>query len=107
MRDRTFSQIPFPLRVSANGRHLEDRLGQPFLIAGDTAWSLIAQLGAEDAARYLDDRTRRGFTAVIVNLIEHKFASHAPANRSGVPPFFSAWRFRTAQPGATSTPRTA
>ena len=89
---------PFPLHVSADGRHLDDRLGQPFLIAGDTAWSLIAQLGAEDAAHYLGDRARRGFTAVIVNLIEHKFASHAPANRSGVPPFLSPGDFSQPNP---------
>jgi hypothetical protein len=77
----------FPLQVSADGRHLADRSGRPFLVVGDTAWSLVAQLHEDDAARYLDDRSRRGFTAIIVNLIEHKFATNAPADRRGVQPF--------------------
>jgi hypothetical protein len=83
----------FPLQVSADGRHLADRSGRPFLIVGDTAWSLVGQLGEDDAARYLDDRSRRGFTAIIVNLIEHKFATKAPANRDGVQPFRSPGDF--------------
>jgi Protein of unknown function (DUF4038) len=77
----------FPLQVSADGRRLADRSGRPFLVVGDTAWSLVGQLGEDDAARYLDDRSRRGFTAIIVNLIEHKFATNAPADRRGLQPF--------------------
>ncbi len=73
-------------------------MAHPFLIVGDTAWSLAAQLGAEDAARYLDDRARRGFTSVIVNLIEHKFASHAPANLSDVLPFLAPGDFAHPNP---------
>jgi hypothetical protein len=34
-RDATFR-----LQVSADGRHLADRSGRPFLVEGDTAWSL-------------------------------------------------------------------
>jgi hypothetical protein len=36
--------------------------------------------------RYLDDRAGRGFNAIIVSLIEHKFATNAPATRAGVQP---------------------
>ncbi len=80
---RATGAVRFPLRVSADHRHLEDQAGRPFMVVGDTAWSLVAQLSADDIERYLDDRARRGFNAVIVNLIEHKFASRAPANRHG------------------------
>jgi Protein of unknown function (DUF4038) len=83
----------FPLKVSADGRHLADRSGRPFLVVGDTAWSLVAQLGEDDTARYLDDRSRRGFTAIIVNLIEHKFATNAPADQRGMQPFRSPGDF--------------
>lgn len=79
--------VSFPLRVSADGRHLEDQAGRPFLVVGDAAWSLIAQLDDQDVPRYLDDRAGRGFTALIVSLIEHKFATAAPANHAGVQPF--------------------
>jgi len=77
----------FPLAVSHDHRHLEDSAGTPFLVVGDTAWSLVAQLNAADIDRYLDDRAARGFNAIIVNLVEHKFASGAPANARGVNPF--------------------
>jgi hypothetical protein len=81
------SPVSFPLRISSDRVHLEDSAGSPFLVVGDTAWSLIAQLRSVDVERYLDDRAGRGFNAIIVNLLEHKFASHAPANLRGVRPF--------------------
>ncbi|HVV72874.1 MAG TPA: DUF4038 domain-containing protein, partial [Verrucomicrobiae bacterium] len=79
----------FPLGVSDNGRYLVDDHGRPFLVVGDTAWSLIAQLSEGDIVRYLDDRRERGFNSIIVNLIEHKFASRAPANLYGIAPFLN------------------
>ena len=79
--------VKFPLAVSRDHRHLEDSAGVPFLVVGDTAWSLVAQLSEADIDRYLDDRAARGFNAIIVNLLEHKFASRAPANHHGVRPF--------------------
>jgi hypothetical protein len=85
----------FPLRVSANHRHLEDASGKPFLVVGDAAWSLVAQLDDASVSTYLDDRATRGFTSIIVNLIEHKFATHAPSNRAGVSPFLEPGDFRT------------
>jgi hypothetical protein len=84
----------FPLHVSADHRHLEDASGKPFLVVGDAAWSLVAQLDDASISTYLDDRAKRGFTAVIVNLIEHKFATHAPANHAGVSPFLEPGDFR-------------
>jgi hypothetical protein len=92
------AQPRFPLRVSADQRHLEDASGRPFLVVGDAAWSLIAQLDAASIATYLDDRARRGFTGIIVNLIEHKFATHAPANDAGVAPFLEPGNFRKPNP---------
>jgi hypothetical protein len=85
----------FPLRIAAGQRHLEDAAGQPFLLHGDAAWSLIAQLTREDAQRYLDDRQARGFNAILVNIIEHRFAGHAPANAYGHQPFLTPGDFAT------------
>ena len=67
-------------------------------MVGDAGWSLIAQLDAADIERYLSDRARRGFNAIIVNLIEHKFASHAPATREAVAPFLEAGNFARPNP---------
>jgi hypothetical protein len=63
---------------------------KPVFITGEAAWSLIAQLSSEDAEVYLADRERRGFNAIIVNLIEHQYADHPPANRAGDVPFTGA-----------------
>ena len=89
----TWPKAAFPLRVAASRRHLEDAAGQPFLLHGDTAWSLIAQLARQDVVRYLDDRMTRGFNAILVNLLEHHFSSHPPANAYGHAPFRTSGDF--------------
>ncbi|HUV89982.1 MAG TPA: glycoside hydrolase family 140 protein [Anaerolineae bacterium] len=75
----------YPLSVSANQRYLVDQHGLPCLIHGDTAWSLISALTREEVEQYLENRQRKGFNAIIVNLIEHKF--NGPLNRYGEGPF--------------------
>ncbi|MBS0366386.1 MAG: DUF4038 domain-containing protein [Proteobacteria bacterium] len=90
---------PFPLHVEAGKRYLVDCTGKPFLIQGDAAWSLIAQLDQADITTYLDDRKARGFNAILVNLIESTYASKAPANIAGTQPFNT--------PGDFSTPNDA
>jgi hypothetical protein len=85
----------FPLTIRAHKRYLEDSAGTPFLIHGDTAWSLIAQLTREDAEKYLEDRRTRGFNTILVNLIEHRFSTKPPANAYGQQPFLAAGDFDT------------
>jgi hypothetical protein len=87
---RTYS---YPLSISRDGRSLIDQTGQPFFINGDTAWSLIAQLTRENADLYLRDRQQKGFNAVLINLLEHRFASRAPANIYGDAPFTAGGTF--------------
>ncbi len=77
----------FPLAVEAGKRYLVDAAGAPFLIHGDTAWSLIADLTREEVDLYLDDRRARGFNTLLVNLIEHRFATNPAANAYGDRPF--------------------
>jgi hypothetical protein len=83
----------FPLALATDGRYLVSPDGQPFLIQGDSAWSLIAELDHDEVIQYLDARQAAGFNTLLVNLIEHKFASHAPANASGDAPFTSPGDF--------------
>jgi chitodextrinase len=80
----------FPLHVDASNRYLVDAWGNPFLLHADSAWSLIADLSDEDAEQYLEDRRKKGFNAVIVNLLEHKFSSKATRNFYNDPPFDGA-----------------
>jgi Protein of unknown function (DUF4038)/Putative collagen-binding domain of a collagenase len=91
--DTEWPKAEFPLSIPAGKRYLEDAAGRPFLIHGDTAWSLIAQLTLEDAERYLLDRRARGFNAILVNLLEHMFSTKSPANIYGEPPFLRAGAF--------------
>ena len=86
----------FPLHLEAGKRHLVDAEGKAFLLNGDTAWSLVAELTREEVDAYLEDRRRKGFNAILVNLIERRFATRAPANRYGEAPF--------TQPGDFSAP---
>ena len=72
-----------------------DASGNPFPFMGDAAWSLIAQLSREDAVTYLTDRASRGFNAVQVSLLEHKFSTSPPANAYGDQPFTTANDFST------------
>ena len=79
---------PAALEPSTNQRYLVDgNTGEPFFLTGDAAWSLIAELTIEDARSYLDDRASKGFNMLMVNLLEHEFATNPPANAYGDLPF--------------------
>lgn len=79
----------FPLHIETDKHYLVDASGKPFLLHADTAWSLIADISLADAEVYLEDRRQKGFNAVIVSLLEHKFATNAPNNFYGDAPFTS------------------
>ena len=85
----------YPLKISANGRYLVDQQGKPFRIQGDSAQSLITNLTYAEAEIYLADRQKKGFNAININLLEHKFALKAPANRKGDAPFLTQDDFAT------------
>lgn len=74
-------------QISENHRFLIDSHGIPFLLQGDAGWSLIANTTKEEATQYLRNRRAKGFNAILVNLIEHKFAKNAPKNAYGEAPF--------------------
>jgi hypothetical protein len=59
---------------------------------------MIANLTYAEADTYLNDRKAKGFNTVIVNLLEHKFAVNAPADRNGDQPFTTAGNFATPNP---------
>jgi len=77
----------FPLKAVAGDRYLVDQRDQPFFWSGEAAWSLIAQLSVKDADLYLNNRIEKGFTVIMVSLIEHKFCTNPPANIHGQLPF--------------------
>lgn len=77
----------FPIKVGSDQRHLVDQNNVPFMINGDAAWSLIAELQPAEVTQYLKDRWIKGFNTVLVNLIEKKFSTNAPRNINNVAPF--------------------
>jgi hypothetical protein len=89
----------FPLTHTEGERFLREASGAPFFFHGDTGWSLVAQLDLGQAEQYLEDRRAKGFTVVLVNLLEHRFADQAPSNVYGDPPFST--------PGDYATPNEA
>jgi hypothetical protein len=89
----------FPLVVDVERRLIRDAEDRPFLLHGDTAWALIADLTRDDVDRYLADRKSRGFNTILVSLLEHQFATNAPSNIYGEPPFLV--------PGDYTTPNEA
>ena len=85
----------YPLDVGPTGRYLVDRRGEPILVHGDTAWSIIISTDLAGAERYLEDRRRKGVNAVIVNLIERLFAPDPPRTVDGIEPFTTSGDFAT------------
>ena len=81
------SAIAQLLSVQASKRYLVDQNGNPFLLVGDAAWSLIAQLPDSDVDYYFAQRQQMGFTTSLINVIEHQFATNAPNNIYNQPPF--------------------
>jgi hypothetical protein len=86
MENASRAQRPnFPLKLSADRRHLVDQDGIPFLLQGDTAWSIIAACTADEVGLYLRNRVAKGFNAIIINLVEYFF--NGPLTRDGQHPF--------------------
>lgn len=81
--------------IARAGACLVDAGGAPVWLQGEAAWSLLVQLDDAEVDAYLADRRARGFNALLVNLIEHKFADHAPRNRAGDAPFTTPGDFAT------------
>jgi hypothetical protein len=62
--DGDTSQSGRTLEVAPNHRYLQYQDGTPFFYLGDTAWELFHRLDREEATRYLEDRSRKGFTVI-------------------------------------------
>ena len=85
----------FPLRVAQGGRYLVDADERPFLMQGDSAWSLFTVPTLEDVDEYLADRAARGFNAIVADLIEALIAHDPPRNIDGEAPFSVPGDFST------------
>jgi alpha-L-rhamnosidase len=55
----------FPLKLSADRRYLVDQNDQPFLVIGDSPWSIIVEPTPGQVDLYLDDRAAKGFNLAL------------------------------------------
>lgn len=87
----------FPLKASADGHHLVDQTGKPFLVHGDSPWEAVWQLTKAEWAEYLDRRAAQGFNSVILNLLPDNKPTHPwTKTRDGEAPFSNPKDFGTA-----------
>lgn len=61
-----------PLRVSSTGRHLEHEDGTPFFYLADTVWEIGWKSTTDEIRAWLEDRTRKRFSAVHMTLLSHQ-----------------------------------
>ncbi|WP_159466817.1 DUF4038 domain-containing protein [Dyadobacter sp. 3J3] len=59
----------YPLKVSADGKHLTDQTNVPFLVVADVAWQLLRKLDYPEAIQYLDIRKGQSFNTVLVHVL--------------------------------------
>ncbi len=75
-------EVAFPLTIGPTGRYLADQRGVPFLIHGDTPWSLTHNLTFEEAVRYMTVRKAQGFNTFLVSVPD---AYDADGNKTYAP----------------------
>lgn len=76
----------FPIEIDASGQGFVDQRGVPFLMVGDSPWSLMVQLTDEQLAIYFANRRAQGFNTLLVEVAEAG-AFGGPANTDGNEPF--------------------
>ncbi len=84
----------FPLTITAG--KLTTKTGQPFLITGDSPWSLIVGPDKDGIDKYLENRKQKGVNSLIMNLVEHYY--NGPADAYGNLPFLVDGDFTTPNP---------
>ena len=68
----------YPLKKSANGRYLVDQNNTPFLIIGDSAWSLMTNISEADAVTYFAKRSAADFNVVMMDLVCGPYTAGRP-----------------------------
>ena len=85
---RSFS---YPATVSRNHRYLVDQSGDPYMIVGDSAWSLSTNLTPAEMSTYFANRKAHGFNTVLVGVLTDQYiggvGGAAMTTYDGIRPF--------------------
>ena len=60
----------FPLKLVAGQHYLADQNDQPFLMIGESPWNIALSITTDQATTYLENRRQKGFTAVLVIMLD-------------------------------------
>lgn len=91
----------YPLKASPNNRYLVDQNNAPFLMVGDAPQTLIANLSAADAAKYMANRQCYGINTLWINLLCEYFngcVNKDATTYDGIQPFVTANDLSTPNP---------
>ena len=91
---QTAKEDIFPLSMSDGMLHTNT--GEPFLIIGDSPWSLIVGPDQAGVEKYLDSRKKMGVNSLIMNLVEAYY--NGPQDAYGNQPFLTPGDFTTPNP---------
>lgn len=97
----TAATAAFATSVSPNGRYLLDQHQNPYMLIGDSPWSLFVNRTEAQAEAYFADRHARGFNAALVAVIcnDNTGGRTNSSTYDGIVPFTT--------PGDLSTPNPA
>ena len=70
----TTSSAPFGTALSSNRRYIVDQSGNPWLMVGDSVWSLMSQLSVAQMQTYFSTRQSQGFNAALVSVLSTPYS---------------------------------
>lgn len=74
------------LRVSSNGRYVEDDAGAPFFFLGENCWELFYKPSLDEAHEYLENRKNKGFTVIMAPFMFPQESAGLGENVENEPP---------------------
>ena len=72
------------LKMSPGKRNVVHANGKPFLVVGDTPWSLPFRATTEQAEIYAEDRSKKGFNAVLLMSVQPDMLAEGPEARNTI-----------------------
>lgn len=72
------------LKMSPGKRNVVHANGKPFLVVGDTPWSIPFRATTEQVRIYAEDRSRKGFNTVLLMTVQPDMNAEGPEERNTI-----------------------